>query len=148
MPGGRTGPGRDRRDDDHDAIGLVSRSFLAVSQPTGDPEEPTHIHLTVPDELEAGTFSDLAIVWHNEHGFTLDFFAFGPPGMRNEAGDPVQPARAVARVKVPPSVIFQIAKAIADNVRRYEGVHGAITPQPTDVDTEWKEVQEDDDRDG
>jgi hypothetical protein len=114
-----------------------------VSKQPGEPE-PTHLALTMDEGLEGGVFSDLAVVWHNQHGFTLDFFAFGPPGLRDGEGRRVQPGRAVARIKVPPGVIFQIAKAIADNVRKYEDVHGAITPQPSDVDTEWKEAQDDD----
>ena len=38
----------------------------------------------------------------------------------------------VTRVKVPPPVVFQIARAIADNVSRYEDQFGKIS-EPTAV---------------
>lgn len=71
------------------------------------------------------------MVWHNEFGFTLDFMVLGMPGQQ-DGGQQVQPAAVAARVKVPAGVIFQIAKAIADNVQKYENRFGPITPRPSD----------------
>ena len=86
--------------------------------------EGTNLALNLPAELGPGVFADVAMVWHNEHGFTLDFIAqLGPATPETET---VQ-AQVVARVRVPPTVIFQIARAIADNVANYERSYGSIS---------------------
>lgn len=96
--------------------------------PTPD-NEPRRIamQLSVDADMANGVYANVAAVWHTPHDFTLDFalmgmIATGPDG-NAMANCPV-----VARVKVSPSVIFQIAKAIAENVDEYEQVYGAITP--------------------
>jgi hypothetical protein len=45
-------------------------------------------------------------------------------------GELVVPTPVVARVKVPTSVIFEIARAIAENVDRYEASYGPIPQAP------------------
>lgn len=92
-------------------------------------DEPRRIamQLSVDAGMANGVYANVAAVWHTPHDFTLDFalmgmIAAGPDG-NAMANCPV-----VARVKVSPSVIFQIAKAIAENVDEYEQVYGAITP--------------------
>ena len=47
----------------------------------------------------------------------------------------MMPANVVARLKIPSTVIFQVAKAIADNVRKFEESYGPITPAPPDGST-------------
>jgi hypothetical protein len=91
----------------------------------------TPIAFQVPEELRAGAYANLLAVWHTAHEFTLDFAVSGLP-REVEQGRQI-PAPVVARVKVPPSVIFSIARAIADNVDRYEKQFGAITARPPDI---------------
>jgi hypothetical protein len=84
-------------------------------------DEPTQIpaSLHMPDELASGVYASMAAVWHTEHEFTLDFFVQATPGAVNdENGQTVIPYRGVARVRIPPSVIFEVARAIADNISR------------------------------
>ncbi len=84
-------------------------------------DEPTQIpaSLHMPDDLAAGVYASMAAVWHTEHEFTLDFFVQATPGaVTDEQGQPVTPYRGVARVRIPPSVIFEVARAIADNISR------------------------------
>ena len=85
------------------------------------------IRLTRSDKLAAAPYADMAIVGHTPHGFTLEFVAIEPL-MASEDGT-VQ-GTVVARVKLPPSVIFQIASAIAENVDLYEKQFGPITARP------------------
>ena len=94
--------------------------------------------MTVPVELKNGTYADLVSVWHNEFGFTLDFAVLGQPRAvpddDNEGdGATVQlDADVVARMKIPATVIFQITRAIADNVTKFEENFGPITPRPSE----------------
>jgi len=97
-----------------------------------NPAESPGINLEVPTDLARGVFADFVGVWHNPYGFTLDFgvFDMASPG---PDGTAVLPATVVARIKVPPGLIFQIAQAIADNVDKYERSYGPITPRPFDT---------------
>ena len=85
------------------------------------------VRLTRSEKLDAAPYADMAIVGHTPHGFTLEFVAIEPL-MQGEDGT-VQ-GTVVARVKLPPSVIFQIASAIAENVDLYEKQFGPITARP------------------
>jgi hypothetical protein len=80
----------------------------------------------MPPKLAAAPYADLVAVSHNMHGFTIDFAA--DAGTDDEG---IISAQVVARVKVPPSVVFQIAQAIAENVSQYEARFGPITSGPT-----------------
>jgi len=95
-----------------------------TDQPQPQPQpQPTNLDLSLPPELHAGTYADAAMVWHNQHGFTIDFISQWSPGV-NDTG--ATQAEVVARVRVPPSVIFQLARAIAENVDNYERQYGSI----------------------
>lgn len=107
-------------------------------------------HIQVPPDVVNGTFADFVSVWHTPFGFTMDFAALDRPA-EDADGKMVIPANVVARMKIPANVVFQIARAIADNVRRYEDVYGAITPLPQDgsvvppIVEEPQETNDDDD---
>lgn len=91
-------------------------------------DKPTMIQAKMPEAMEAGLYANLVAVWHTPFDFVLDFAVLG---QSQEGDDQVTvPAQVVSRVRVPTSVVFQIAKAIADNVTIYEGRYGPITPQP------------------
>ena len=86
-------------------------------------------HFLVPEELQNGQYSDIVSVWHNPYGFTLDF-AVLDQAREDGDGNVVVPAHVNARMKIPASVIFQIARAIAENVDTYENTFGPITQGP------------------
>jgi hypothetical protein len=94
--------------------------------------EQARLDVQVPDSVGSGVFADFVAVWHNQYGFTLDFGVLGLPTQDSE-GRTTVPTPIVARVKVPPGLIFQIAQAIADNVDKYERAYGAITPRPPEA---------------
>jgi hypothetical protein len=90
-------------------------------------DEPhQQIQIQVPDDLQAGVYANMALVWHTPFDFTLDFAALQPT-VPDAAGEPVTPARVVARVKFPPSQIFQLLQAINANMTKYEEAFGPIT---------------------
>ncbi len=81
----------------------------------------------VPTEVEGGVYANFVGVWHTQHEFTLDFAVMGMTGNDAETGAPQVPVRVVSRVKVPPSVVFEIARAIAENVDGFEKQFGSIS---------------------
>jgi hypothetical protein len=80
----------------------------------------------VPQEMRPGVYSDGAMVWHTKDGFTIDFLAPSMPPQTTPEGQAVQPAMVVARVRLPVGVIFQVARAISENVANYESQFGEI----------------------
>jgi hypothetical protein len=92
--------------------------------------EPPRLAINIPDEFKRGAYSDVVMVWHNQFGFTLDFLAQLQPELVAAAdGDPALPFEVVARVRIPPSVIFLLMKALNENLTRYEQTFGPI-PDP------------------
>ncbi len=91
------------------------------------PRERYEFRVTADDE--AGVYANLLRVWHTAHEFTLDFAATLPTRVgRDEDGNPVTivPCRVTARVRMPPSVIFRVLRALNDNMTRYESRWGPI----------------------
>jgi hypothetical protein len=87
-------------------------------------DQPQHnLDLNLPTDLHAGVFADAAMVWHNQHSFTLDFLAQWSPGASDSGNAQME---VVSRVRIPTGVIFQLARAIAENVDNYERQFGPI----------------------
>jgi hypothetical protein len=80
--------------------------------------------LDVPAELETGVYASFLATWYTRHEFTLDF------GIEVE-DDPERQLRGVARVKVPPGVVFEMIRIIHARMTEYEGEYGPIHyPEP------------------
>ena len=95
----------------------------------GETERTTHFELNVPPELEGGAYANVLGVWHTVYEFTLDFAAMQPPQVVDE-NDPnsaaVVPCRVVSRVKVPVTVVFDLIRALNENMTKYEERFGEI----------------------
>lgn len=92
-------------------------------------DEPVQFGLTMPEDLQGGVYANMANVWHTAHEFTIDFFAQALPGSVDDgAGGQVVPFVGVSRVRVPPSVIFELARAISINVDAWEQSTGRQVP--------------------
>ncbi|MBD0347719.1 MAG: DUF3467 domain-containing protein [Thermoleophilia bacterium] len=105
-----------------------------MSQPD---ERPTEFQIQVPPELEAGVYANFLSVWHTAYEFTLDFGVTQPPQVETPE-DPDAPVRVgcrvVSRVKIPVTVLFDVLRALNENMTRYEAVFGEIrrpeSPEP------------------
>jgi hypothetical protein len=104
-----------------------------VSEQTGqsgqrEGEPPTHYELRVPPEIEGGVYANFLGVWHTAHEFTLDFAATLPAEpMESPDGPAIRvPCRVTARVKVPPTLVFEILRALNLNMTGYEERFGEI----------------------
>lgn len=102
-----------------------------------DPTPPT-FEVQLPSELELGAYANVLSVWHSPFEFTLDFATtLQAVQSGDDAESVIVPCRVVARVKLPPTVVFDVLRALNDNMTRYEASYGEIKrPQPTVTDQE------------
>ena len=89
---------------------------------------------SIPDEIAGGVYSNMVLVWHTAYEFTLDFSAIEPSDSNRV------PCRVVSRVRIPPTVIFDLMRALNENMAKYEATFGEIKrvgsqgPQPPSDD--------------
>ena len=78
------------------------------------------LQISIPDDVAGGVYSNLALVWHTAYEFTVDFAAI-------ERSDSNRvPARVVARVRIPPTVMFDLMRSLNENMSIYEQKFGEI----------------------
>lgn len=79
---------------------------------------------------EAGSYANALAIWHTAHEFTFDFVVSSAPPQpaRGDDGEEVirAPHRLVARVRVPPTAVFDIIRTINENLTLYEQRFGQI----------------------
>ena len=71
-----------------------------------------------------GVYANMTNVWHTGLDFTLEFAVTLPAGLTDAD------AVSVARLKLPPAVAWNLAKAISSEVARFEEQFHKITPTP------------------
>jgi hypothetical protein len=80
--------------------------------------------------LAGGVYANALAVWHTEHEFTLDFMVNAQPPQPATMPDGETVIRVqrqlVARVRIPPGVVFEVIRAINENMTNYEQVFGQI----------------------
>jgi hypothetical protein len=86
-----------------------------------DDEDVQRLELRVPEDHEPGVYANLLSVWHTHHEFTLDFATTLP------TEGAVQPARVVARVKLPPTVMFAVLRTLNENLTMFEQAYGTVS---------------------
>jgi hypothetical protein len=99
-----------------------------VSEHESEAQE-LNFRIDVPSEETGGRYANFLAVWHTGHEFTLDFAATQPaqPESLDDPESPVVvPCHVVARVRIPPSVVFDVLRALNDNMTRYEATFGEI----------------------
>lgn len=99
-------------------------------EPPEDPGVvPASFEVQVPPDLEGGIYANFLNVWHSPYEFTFDF-AVTQPAISQNPEDPQSPVtvpcRVVARLKIPPALMFDIMRAINQNMTGYEQTFGEI----------------------
>ncbi len=92
----------------------------------GSPQVP---QVRTPEKWNTGVYANGVGVWFTQTDFTLDFVVNLPPEVSQGAeGNQVfvSPQQVVARVKVPPPLVFQLMRNLSTNLDRYELQYGAI----------------------
>jgi hypothetical protein len=93
------------------------------------PQRSVNFKFQLPDEEKVGSYANILAVSHTPHEFTLDFAVTGQPWPTDPDDDesPIEvPCDVVARVKIPPTVIFEVLRALNENMTSYEIRHGEI----------------------
>lgn len=103
------------------------------SDSDADPR-PARIEPVVSEEMEDGTYANFVSVWHSPHEFTLDFAVTLTP--RQTEDGLVVPAKVVSRLKISPTLIFDLLRTINHNMTRYEAAFGDIKQLPQNQEPE------------
>ncbi|MBA4240187.1 MAG: DUF3467 domain-containing protein [Sphingobacteriaceae bacterium] len=80
-----------------------------------NPENQLNIELS--EEIAEGIYSNLAIITHSPTEFVVDFIKVMPG---------VPKAKVKSRIVLTPQHAKRLMKALADNVTRFEQMHGKI----------------------
>lgn len=92
-----------------------------------------NFNIEMPPAIVPGSFADFANVWHTNNAFVLDFVAITQPPMAapDAQGQPgVNIAgQVVSRVRIPPQQVFELARALTQQLTAWEQEHG-ISVQP------------------
>lgn len=79
------------------------------------PENQLNIELS--EEVAEGIYSNLAIITHSPAEFVIDFIKMMPG---------VPKAKVKSRIVLTPQHAKRLMKALADNINKYEQMHGKI----------------------
>jgi hypothetical protein len=92
----------------------------------GSPQVP---QVRTPEKWNTGVYANGVGVWFTQTDFTLDFVVNLPPEVNQDPEGHqvvVSPQEVVARIKVPPPLVFQLMRNLSTNLDRYEVQYGAI----------------------
>jgi hypothetical protein len=92
----------------------------------GSPQIP---QVRTPEKWNTGVYANGVGVWFTQTDFTLDFVVNLPPEVSQDPTGSqvvVSPQEVVARVKVPPPLVFQLMRNLSTNLDRYEVQYGSI----------------------
>jgi hypothetical protein len=82
-----------------------------------------HINITLPTDHAGGAFADFVRAWHTSDAFVLDFATLTEPP-HNEGQKVVLDATVVSRVRIPPAQVFELMKALEQQLSAWEKERG------------------------
>jgi hypothetical protein len=83
-------------------------------------QQQQQMEIELSPEEASGTYSNLAMITHSQSEFILDFISVMPG---------VPKAKVVKRMILTPDHAKRLAKALNDNIKRFEDEHGSIDEQ-------------------
>jgi hypothetical protein len=94
-----------------------------------DERGSARFRVAVPPELEAGAYANVLLAWNTAYEFTLDFAIVQQPKASDEvdAADEVR-CRVVSRIRIPVTLVFDVIRALNEQMTRYEQRFGEIRP--------------------
>ncbi len=75
------------------------------------------INIDLSEEVAEGIYSNLAIITHSHAEFIVDFVKMMPGAPK---------AKVKSRIILTPEHAKRLTKALADNIRKFESMHGPI----------------------
>lgn len=82
-----------------------------------NPQQEGQINIELDETTADGIYSNLAIINHSNTEFVLDFINIMPG---------VPKAKVKSRIILTPQHAKRLVKALAENIQRFESVHGVI----------------------
>jgi uncharacterized protein (DUF1778 family) len=82
-----------------------------------DKTKKNQINIELKEDIAQGTYSNLAIITHSSSEFVLDFVRVMPG---------VPKAEVKSRVILTPEHAKRLLKALQDNVKKFEKMHGPV----------------------
>ncbi len=83
-------------------------------------EEQHQLNIELSEEIAEGTYANLAVITHSNAEFVVDFVNV-MPGLPK--------AKVKSRIILTPQHAKRFMKAMLDNIKKYESVHGPIQDQ-------------------
>ena len=84
---------------------------------SNNPQQQNQLNIELSEELAEGIYSNLAIITHSNAEFVIDFINVMPGAPK---------ARVKSRIVLTPQHAKRLLKALTDNVKKFEQVHGTI----------------------
>lgn len=78
---------------------------------------PNQLNIELSEEMSEGTYANLAIITHSNAEFVIDYINVMP-------GSPK--AKVKSRIILTPQHAKRLLKALSDNIKKFEQVHGTI----------------------
>ena len=75
------------------------------------------LNITLPEDIQEGIYSNLAIITHSDNEFVVDFISVMPNTPQ---------ARVASRIVLTPQAAKRFMRAMSENVARYEAQFGTI----------------------
>jgi len=99
----------------------------------GVPAEPQpQLAIELPPEVEVGIPADFASLWQTDTSFVIDFCVNKhPPQLATDDNGQqviVVPAKVCARVRIPPEQVFELARALTQQLDNWELKTGRKKP--------------------
>lgn len=82
-----------------------------------DEKQAPQLNIELSEDMAEGIYSNLAIITHSNSEFVVDFIKVMPG---------VPKARVKSRVLLTPQHAKRFLSALADNISKFEAVHGVI----------------------
>ena len=80
-------------------------------------KNPNQINIELNEEVAQGIYSNLAVITHSSSEFVVDFVRIMPG---------IKKAQVKSRIILTPEHAKRLLGALADNIKKYESVHGPI----------------------
>ncbi len=82
-----------------------------------DEKDANHLNIELSEEVAEGIYSNLALITHSNSEFVIDFIKIMPG---------VPKAKVKSRIFLTPQHAKRLARALHDNISKFEAVHGPI----------------------
>lgn len=96
---------------------LINFNFKEMAEYNNDLKKQAQINIELDEKVAEGTYSNLAIINHSISEFVLDFINIMPGVPKN---------KVKSRIILTPQHAKRLAKALKDNISKFEKAHGEI----------------------